>query len=132
MSQLHQLKRIRLSLARSKEHPQGTESCGYELVAPLDQQGRVDLEGWKKIRHQCSVRRFWDHEADKIGKLVHKSGGANGATWVFDYDQERLDDDEAGYRFDTHRFSPGEYVTLRDQHGSHTFGVTAVEEADIG
>jgi len=131
MSSEHQFKRIRLNLARSKDHPEGSKSCGYELIAPLDLHGMVDIEAWKKRRHLCSVRRFWDHEEDKIGRLVHKSGGANGATWIFDYNEDRLDDDEAGYRFDTHRFAPGEYVTLRDQEGSHTFGVASVEDARI-
>jgi hypothetical protein len=46
---------------------------------------------------------------------------------VFDYDEERLDDDEAGYRFGTHVFAPGEYVTVRDQDASHTFRVVSVE-----
>jgi hypothetical protein len=132
MSSAHRLKRIRLNLARSKKHPEGSMSCGYELVAPLDQQGRVDVEGWKELRHRCRVRRFWDHEEDKIGRLVHKPGGAKGATWIFDYDEDRLDDDEAGYRFDAHRFARGEYVTVRDQNSSHTFGVASVEDAGIG
>jgi len=66
---------------------------------------------------------------DKIGRLVHKPGGTNGATWIFDYDENRLDDDEAGYRFDAHRFARGEYVTVRDQNRTHTFGVSSVEDA---
>ena len=39
------------------------------------------------------------------------------------------DDDEAGYRFGTHTFVPGEYVTIRDQNSAHTFRVVAVENA---
>ena len=42
----------------------------------------------------------------------------------FDYDPDRLDHDEAGFRF-----VPGEYVTLCDQNNSHTFRVVAVENA---
>ena len=63
------------------------------------------------------------------GRLAHKPGGSGGATWVFDYDERRLDDDEAGYRFGAHSFVPGEYVTVRDQDNSHTFRVVAVENA---
>ena len=56
-----------------------------------------------------------------------QAGGSEGATWVFDYDDSRLDDDEAGYRFGAHTFVPGEYVTVSDQGSSHTFRVVAVE-----
>jgi hypothetical protein len=129
MSQVHPLKRIRLDLARSKEQPNGSSSCGYELVAPLDRGGVIDLEAWKQLRERCSVRRFWRGEEDRIGRLTHKPGGADGARWVFDYDDSRLDDDEAGYRFGSHAFVPGEYVTVRDQDSSHTFRVVAVENA---
>ena len=123
------LKRVRLDLARSKEHPNGSSSHGYEFVAPLDHQGHIDVEAWKKLRDRCRVRRFWHAEDDKVGRLAHKPGGIEGATWVFDYDESRLDDDEAGYRFGSHAFVPGEYVTVRDQESSHTFRVVAVENA---
>lgn len=129
MSSVHPLKRIRLDLARSKEHPQGSSSYGYELVAPLDRRGLIDVEAWKVLRDRCSVRRVWHGEDDKIGWLTHKAGGSEGARWVFDYDDSRLDDDEAGYRLGTHAFVPGEYVTIRDQDSSHTFKVVAVENA---
>jgi hypothetical protein len=123
----HSLKRIRLDLARSKEQPNGSSSCGYEFVAPLDRRGVIDVEAWRAFRDRCSVRRFWDGEEDKIGRLTHKAGGSEGATWVFDYDDSRMDDDEAGYRFSSHLFVPGEYVTIRDQDSSHTFRVVTVE-----
>jgi hypothetical protein len=127
MSPVHHLKRIRLDLARSKEEPTGSSSCGYELVAPLDRRGLLDIEAWKASRDRCSVRRFWHGEADKIGRLTHKAGGSEGARWVFDYDDSRLDDDEAGYRLGSHKFVPGEYVTIQDQDNAHTFRVVAVE-----
>ena len=129
MTSSHPLKRIRLDLARSKEQPNGSSSCGYELVAPLDRGGHIDVDAWKAHRDRCGVRRFWHGEEDKTGRLAHKAGGSDGATWVFDYDQNRLDDDEAGYRFGAHTFVPGEYVTIRDQNSAHTFRVVAVENA---
>jgi hypothetical protein len=129
MTPVHPLKRIRLNLARSKDHPNGSSSCGYELIAPLDQRGHIDADAWKEFRDRCGVRRFWDGEDDKNGRLAHKPGGSDGATWVFDYDESRLDDDEAGYRFGAHSFVPGEYVTVRDQDNAHTFRVVAVENA---
>jgi len=31
---------------------------------------------WQEHRDHCRVRRFWNGEADEIGRLVHKPGGA--------------------------------------------------------
>ena len=103
MTQLpHLLKRIRLNLARSKEFPQGSGKHGYEFVAPLDADGRIEPALWKKYREHCGVRRFWEGE----------------------------DDDEAGYRFGDHAFRNGEYVSIRDEDGAlHTFQVVSVEPA---
>lgn len=121
------LKRIRLHLARSKEFPDGSARHGYEFVAPLDEEGRIDLESWRAQRALCTVDRFWGNETPETGQLVHRAGGANGATWVFDYDRGTSDDDEAGYRFADHGFTPGEYVSLRDEDGEmHTFQVFSV------
>lgn len=121
------LQRIRLHLARSKEFPDGSARHGYEFIAPLDEDGRIDLERWRAQRALCKVNRFWGNEAPETGQLVHRAGGAAGATWVFDYDGGASDDDEAGYRFADHGFTPGEYVSLRDEDGEmHTFQVFSV------
>jgi hypothetical protein len=131
MTQLpHVLKRIRLNLARSKEFPSGSSRRGYEFVAPLKADGHIDPELWHKYREHCRVRRFWQGEDDEIGRLIHKPGGQEHARWVFDYDETAEDDDEAGYRFGTHAFRPGEYVSIRDEDGEmHTFQVVSVEPA---
>jgi hypothetical protein len=55
------------------------------------------------------------------------SGGAEHARWVFDYNPDEDDDDEAGYRFGTHAFLPGEYVSISGRDGKlHTFRVITV------
>lgn len=130
MTQLpHVLKRVRLNLARSKEFPTGSATHGYEFVAPLHADGRIDAELWRKYREHCGVRRFWGAD-EEMGRLVHKPGGAEHARWIFDYDETAEDDDEAGYRFGDHRFRPGEYVSVRDEAGEmHTFQVASVEPA---
>lgn len=130
MAQLpHCLKRIRRNIARSKEFPEGSSSYGYEFVAPLNADGHIDPEMWRKYRDHCRVRRFWG-SGEQIGQLVHKPGGKEHARWVFDYDRNAADDDEAGYRFASHAFRPGEYVSIRDDHGElHTFRVASVELA---
>jgi hypothetical protein len=125
----HELKRIRLNLARSKEFPNGSTRHGYEFVAPLDQTGHIDATLWRAHREHCGVRRFWEGE-EQVGKLVHKPGGHEHSRWVFDYDDSAEEDDEAGYRFAAHAFRPGEYVSLRDEDGEmHTFQVVSVESA---
>jgi hypothetical protein len=130
MTQLpHALKRIRLNLARSKEFPSGSARHGYEFVAPLDADGHIDPELWRKYRDHCRVRRFWGGE-EEVGRLVHKPGGPEHARWVFDYDESSDQDDEAGYRLGAHAFRPGEYVSIRDEGGEmHTFQVVSVEPA---
>lgn len=126
----HNFKRIRLNLARSKEFPDGSKLHGYDFVAPLDGNGHIDVEQWRKDRAHCRVRRFWAGEDDEIGMLVHKAGGPEHARWVFDYDETAEDDDEAGYRFGSHAFKAGEYVSIRDEDGEmHTFVVDSVEAA---
>ena len=121
------LKLVRLNLARSKEFPNGSTRHGYEIVAPLDHDGHIDPAAWKDHRGQCRVKRIWDGEETDAGLLVHKPGGAEHARWIFDYDPEQQSDDEAGYRFGSHAFAPGEYVSIRDADGNmHTFVVGSV------
>jgi hypothetical protein len=63
---------------------------------------------------------------DRYGMLVHRAGGAGGATWVIDYDPRRTTDDEPGYRLNQHRFVPGEYVSIQDEDEKlHTFQVVS-------
>jgi hypothetical protein len=122
-------KRIRLNLARSKEFPSGSTRHGYEFVAPLDAAGHIDPAQWHKHRENCRVRRFWNGE-EEHGQLAHKPGGAEHARWVFDYGNISEADAEAGYRFGSHVFRPGEYVTIRDENlEMHTFRVVSVDTA---
>jgi hypothetical protein len=122
-------KRIRLNLARSKEFPSGSTRHGYEFVAPLDAAGHIDPAQWHKHRENCRVRRFWNGE-EEHGQLAHKPGGAEHARWVFDYGNSGETDEEAGYRFGSHVFRLGEYVTIGDEHRElHTFRVVSVDTA---
>ena len=103
---------------------------GYEFVAPLDSKRHIDPHLWQKYRQHCGVRRFWNGADEEVGRLTHKPGGVKHARWVFDYDPDTTDDDEAGYRFGVHAFAPGEYVSIRGHEGeSHTFKVVSVEPA---
>jgi hypothetical protein len=125
----HEFKRIRLHLARSKEFPEGSAKHGYEFVAPLDANDHIDPKLWHEHRDHCRVRRFWAGDDDHTGRLMHKPGGNEHARWVFDYDLTRADDDEAGFRFGSHAFTVGEYVTIRHDDDAHTFRVISVTPA---
>ena len=120
------LKWIRMELARDEDFPLGSRSRGYELVAPLDQDDRIDAEAWRANRDRCRVKRFWEGEPDEIGHLVRKAG----KQWAFHYDiGGDGDDDETGYRFSDHRFRPGEYVSIREHDEElRTFRVMAVRD----
>jgi len=121
------LQRIKLHLARSAEFPEGSAERGYDLVAPLDASGHLDVDEWRKHKEQCRVRRFWPGEGDRHGVLVHHAGGAKGATWKIEYIWEASDNEETGIRLDAHRFAANEYVSIRDEEGRpHTFKIDRI------
>ncbi len=116
---------IRLLLAREKDHPIGDDDHGYDIIAPLDSAGRIDIESFKAHHELCRVRRFRPDEDDAVGKLVHGPGGR----WSFDYDPTDITDDEAAFRFGDETFVLGEYVSIREDDGEmHTFVVAQVNE----
>ena len=126
MSDPYSLKTIRLNLARTKDFPNGSDVHGYRFTAPLDAEGHLSAEGWKKDRDHCRVVRFWAGEEDDIGHLVHRPGGS----WGFTYDIDGDEGDESGFKLSSHSFIPGEYLSIRDDDGElHTFTVVTVEDA---
>lgn len=106
------LKRIWLELARTPQYPKGSARHGYELVAPLDEQGHLAADEWRTAREACTVRRFWEGDADEHGRLVHRRDGK----WAFSYSPGD-DDDEPIFRLDKHVFQPGEYVSITEHDG---------------
>ncbi len=118
---------IRLELARDPAHPSGSAGHGYEFVAPLNAEGHIDAEAWRKARNRCRVRRFWEGDPDEMGHLVHRRGGRGALHYDVAGDPG---EDEPGYKFDAHAFKQGEYVSLREADGELlTFQVTSVRTA---
>lgn len=122
------LRHVRLELARDRDFPSGSSERGYEFVAPIDNDGHLNPEAWHLTRERCRVKRFWAHEPSEVGHVVRKPGGA----WAFHYDiHGDPDHDETGFHLDTHRFVPGEYVSIKEQDGvMRTFRVRAVADLE--
>lgn len=119
------LSKISLEPAPGPKEP--TPDAAYEFVAPLDVEGQIDLSAWKSARALCFVHRRQTSGAVQHGLLVHRSGGTGGGTWVFDYEPGQ-GDEESGFRFETHRFLSGAYVSIRDADGDmHTYKVVSVK-----
>jgi hypothetical protein len=118
--------RIRLELAREKDHPEGSTRHGYEIVAPLKPDGHLDAAEWKSKRASCTVHRFWQGEDDQRGELIHTRSGR----WALSYDPSTDEDDESLFRMDTHLLRKGEYISLSGPDGQrHTFRITALAAA---
>ncbi len=118
------LKTVRLELARDHDFPSGSPERGYEMRVPLTDEGHIDAEGWRQNRAACRVTRFWEGEGDESGHLRHNRGGQ----WAFHYDIDGdPDDDEVGFKFESHIFKEGEYVSIREHDGAlRTFRVVSV------
>lgn len=114
---------VRLLLARDKDHPAGTREDGYDLLAPLDEAGRLDPGEWKAHQASCRVRRFHSGGEDRLGRLRRKPGGQ----WYFDYEEGERDD-EIGFRFGEERFVTGEYVSVGAGGAMRTYQVARVEK----
>ena len=120
------LKSIRLELARDEDFPEGSARHGYEFVAPLNENGLIDIEKFVAERERCRVLRFWGDEEHETGHLVRLAGGA----WAFHYKKAGDIDveDEQGYRFQAHHFRPGEYVSIWEpDEQMRTFRVVRVK-----
>jgi hypothetical protein len=119
------LSHVRLELARDHDFPDGSRERGYEFIAPLAADGRIEATEWKSNRDRCRVRRFWNGDPDEIGHLIRKPGG----NWAFHYDLlGDPEDEETGYRFGNHKFLAGDYVSIKEHDDVvRTFKVVAVQ-----
>jgi hypothetical protein len=115
---------IRLELAREPRHPEGDSQIGYTVVAPLDKDGRLDVDVAREYKQECRVVRFHSEREHEEGYLRRRPGGS----WAFHYDfDDGEEDDDPAYRLGDHRFVIGEYVTIEEDEGAHTYRVVSVE-----
>lgn len=97
---------IRLEMARAPDAPTGDPGEGYDMVAPLDSDGRLDAAGWRAEPERAYARRFSDGVTEAKGQL--RLDGRD--QWTIDLPGEA--EDAVGYRFGHERFVVGEYVSL--------------------
>jgi hypothetical protein len=117
------LKRVRLELAREPGHPAGSARHGYEIIAPLDDEGHLDAALWANKRQACTVNRFWEGEEPRHGHLTHIGGH-----WRFHYPGDDADADDPIYKLASHRILIGEYLSIDEDDGErHTFKIVVVE-----
>lgn len=118
------IKTVRLELAREPGHPEGDPGHGYEFRAPLTTDGHLDDGAWPEKKALCTVRHF-DHDKPEEHGLLLRTGRGR---WVFSYERG-TDDDEPIFRFGSHRFAPGEYVSITEHDGvQRTFKVASVAD----
>lgn len=116
-------KTIRLELARTPEFPEGSAEHGYEFRLPLGSDGHIDEDSWRADKTACTVKRFWGVEDPEEGYLIH----TRHRTWAFSYAPGE-EDDEPFFRFESHAFKEGEYVSLTGHDGEvYPFKVVSVE-----
>jgi hypothetical protein len=117
-------RRIVLELAREPQHPNGDARIGYVVVAPLGDDGKVDAETASAFKQECRFSRVRSGETLEQGFLKRRAGGS----WAFHYAlEDGREDDDPLYRLDEHRFATGEYVTIVENDGAHTYRVASIE-----
>ena len=117
------LTRVVMRLGRNPDagFPDGDNDQGYVVVAPLDKDGRLDLDLWRANKADCTVDRFSPAPAEKAdGWLTHR-----GSHWFFHYDEEGEGPDEPVYRLGDHTLRLGDYLTIHEADGDDlTYKIT--------
>lgn len=113
---------IRLELAREPSSPEGDRADGYDIIAPLTADRRLDARTWQEVPDRCRVRRFGGDATLAFGRLRH----AGPDRWFLDFEPGEADDVH-GFRLADEVFQTGEYVSLSQGDRVHTYVIARVE-----
>ena len=114
--------KIRLELARTHSFPDGSRLRGYELIAPLGEDGHIDEAEWRGNRRRAKILRFWEGEDDQHGHLIH----TRHHTWAFSYGPGEGDDTPL-FHLEQHLFRTGEYLSIAQETGqSQPFRIVSI------
>jgi hypothetical protein len=102
------LYRIRLELAQSREFPNGSRACGYELRLSLTLDHRLDFSACRERRHRHGVCRFWSKKEWR-GELSFDHRG-----WFFAFGHGTATDAAILRRT---RFIAGEWIPITEFDG---------------
>lgn len=64
-------KTVRLELAKTSDHPNGSPVRAYLMRLPLDRNGAISPLDYERDPNRATVRRFWPNEPDRAGTLDH-------------------------------------------------------------
>ncbi|MEH6758047.1 MAG: hypothetical protein V7676_11080 [Parasphingorhabdus sp.] len=110
-------KTIRLELARTAEHPNGSPAHAYVFRVPLDDAGLIEPQALHDAEKRPVVRRFWPGEQDQSGVVITTDTEEGGKGWAFSY-RVGDDDDEVIFGLQNHPIKIGEYLTITETDGS--------------
>jgi hypothetical protein len=113
---------IRLELAREPLNPGGDPNVGYDILAPLTAERRLDAAIWREAPEKCRVRRFSHGATLTFGRLRH----AGPDRWFLDF-EPGVEDDVRGFRLSDETLETGEYVSLTTGDETHTYVVARAE-----
>ena len=101
--------------------PDGDDHHGYVVIAPLDKDGKLDIEMWRANKEACTVDRFSPDATETAdGWLSHR-----GTHWFFRYDEEEEGPDEPVFRLGEHSMRIGDYLTIHEADGDDlTYKIT--------
>ncbi|MBB3971379.1 hypothetical protein [Hansschlegelia beijingensis] len=110
------MKRVLLHLVHGGGQLHPSRRHGYDIVAPLDEDGRLNTDLWRSHWAYCRVIRFWGDSPSMAGMLRYRPAALEEEGWFLDFDPNSKDDDQFGYRLDIRKFMPGGYLSLHDRH----------------
>jgi hypothetical protein len=122
------LYRVRITLARDPDFPEGSNTRGYDFIVPLGGGKKPDTATWKQHAKDCLVHRFWEGEEPRHGVLRH-----SGHQWFVDYDVKRASDEEPFIQLDRHPIEEGNTLSMVEGDGkSRTFHIVSVKPFGAG